>query len=61
MGHLKFLGAHEALYILKNCLALPKLLYILSAAPCWKYDVELEMLNNIIQESLALDRVGSRT
>ena len=52
VGRLKFLGAHEALYILKNCLALPKLLYILRAAPCWKYDVELERINNIIQESL---------
>ena len=33
---LKFLSAHDALVLLRNCFALPKLLYVLRTAPCFR-------------------------
>ena len=33
---LKFLSAHDALILLRNCYALPKLMYVLRTAPCFE-------------------------
>ena len=33
--HLKLLHEHDALYLLKNCMAIPKLMYFLRTAPCF--------------------------
>ena len=33
-SYLKFLGAHQSLALMKNCLMIPKPLYILRASPC---------------------------
>ena len=38
---LKMLSAHDALILLRNCFALPKLLYMLRTAPCFCSDVLL--------------------
>jgi hypothetical protein len=32
---LKLLHEHDALYLLKNCMAIPKLMYFLRTAPCF--------------------------
>ena len=34
--HLQLLSAHDALILLRNCFALPKLLYVLRTAPCFR-------------------------
>ena len=34
--HLKFLSAHDALVLLRNCFAIPKLLYVLRTSPCFR-------------------------
>ena len=33
---LKFLSAHDALVLLRNCFAIPKLLYVLRTSPCFR-------------------------
>ena len=50
VGRLSVLDAHDQLYLLKNCFALPKLNYFLRSAPCFKnseamglYDEELRL------------------
>ena len=53
---LKQLHEHDALYLLKNCMAIPKLLYFLRTAPCFlnpdllaEYDEEIKIgLENIL-------------
>jgi hypothetical protein len=34
-GRLAHLNAHDALFLLKNCFAIPKLIYTLRCAPCY--------------------------
>ena len=36
---LESLDSHDALFLLKNCFALPKLMYFLRSAPCFKSDM----------------------
>ena len=45
------LDSHDALFLLKNCLALPKLTYILRSSPCYKSSV-LQEFDKLIIESL---------
>ena len=50
-SRLKYLPAHDTLYLLKNCLAIPKLLYILRASPCYEND-ELLIYDEALKEAL---------
>jgi hypothetical protein len=43
------LPAHPALYLLKNCLSLPKLLYILRTSPTWRCVEDLRHFDKLIQ------------
>ena len=61
---LKLLSAHDSLILLRNCFALPKLLYLLRTAPCICSDVLLsyddcllELLSSVT--NTILDRHGS--
>ena len=40
---LKLLFAHDALILLRNCFALPKLLYTLPTAPCFRSSYHMEI------------------
>lgn len=48
---LKLLTAHDALLLLRNCFALPKLLYTLRSAPCF-LSSELETYDDCLREIL---------
>jgi len=40
--NLELTELHQAFFILKNCLSIPKLTYLLHGAPCFKSKEELE-------------------
>ena len=48
---LKFLSAHDALILLRNCFALPKLMYVLRSAPCFQSST-LESYDDCLREIL---------
>ena len=48
---LKFLSAHDALILLRNCFALPKLMYVLHTAPCFQSST-LESYDDCLRETL---------
>jgi hypothetical protein len=50
-GRLITLNAHDALFLLKNCFGLPKLLYTLRCAACYKSTV-LREFDGVIQHTL---------
>ena len=71
-GRLKLLHEHDALYLLKNCMAIPKLLYFLRTAPCFlnpdllaEYDdtikTGLENILNVKMTDLVWDQVSLPT
>ena len=49
---LNFLHTHDALYLLRNCVAIPKLLYLLCTSPTWKRNEDLESFDEIVKLSL---------
>ena len=49
---LNSLRAHDALYLLRNCIAIPKLLYLLRTSPTWKRNEDLESFDEIVRLSL---------
>ena len=51
-GRLGLLPAHQVLFILKNCLSLPKLSYILRCAECFKSGEKLDEFDKVIRDSL---------
>lgn len=51
-SRLDILPSHVAFFILKNCLAIPKLTYILRCSPCWLYEDGLSKIDTIIRQSL---------
>ena len=46
------LHAHDALFLLRNCLAIPKLLYILRTAPMWKIHEGLNTFDETVRQAL---------
>jgi hypothetical protein len=50
---LEKLQAHQALFILKNCLSTPKVIYILRSSPAWLRPEKLRDFDGMIRESLA--------
>src|SRR2546426_5087158 len=51
-GRLALLPAHTALFLLRNALAIPKLFYILPAAPC-SDSLELAAYDEVVRNSLS--------
>ena len=49
---LKSVDNHAALYLLKNCFAMPKLTYFLKLSPCFMKSDILHKYDSIIKESL---------
>ncbi len=52
VGRLPSLQSHTALFLLKNCLATPKLVYLLRCAPTWLEPVLLQELDACIRTGL---------
>lgn len=51
---LAYLDAHDALFLLRNCFAIPKLLYTLRASPCFQSHVlKLKEYDDSIRDGLA--------
>ena len=50
--NLSHLHAHDALYLLKNCIAIPKLLHLLRCSPTWKTANRLQAFDNVLRSSL---------
>ena len=50
-SRLKSLDAHDAFFILKNCLALPKLVYVLRSSPCFGSPV-LQEYDSLLRSAL---------
>ena len=46
------LNPHEAFFLLKNCLAIPKLIYILRTAPCFENEEYLHEYDALMKNSL---------
>ncbi|GAV00268.1 LOW QUALITY PROTEIN: hypothetical protein RvY_11143 [Ramazzottius varieornatus] len=44
---------HYSLFLLKNCLCLPKLLYILRCSAVWKFPEVLKEFDEVVRSSLA--------
>ena len=51
-SRLDALHAHDALFLLRNCLAIPKLLYILRTAPMWKIHEGLNTFDETVHQAL---------
>ena len=43
---------HEGLFLLRNCLAMPKLTYFLRTAPCFQKSNVLESFDSVVKETL---------
>ena len=46
------IGAHEALFLLRNCFSIPKLTYFLRTAPCFMERSIMHKYDNYIKDSL---------
>lgn len=52
IDRLSSLQTHYALFILKNCLAIPKLVYLLRCSPLWKFTALLQDLDMQLKSAL---------
>ena len=49
---LQRIDAHYALFLIKNCLHMPRLLYVLRTSPCFKLCEKLQRIDNYLRASL---------
>ncbi|XP_037042412.1 uncharacterized protein LOC119078809 [Bradysia coprophila] len=49
---LKLLNSHTALFLLKNCFAVPKLTYLLRTSPAWKFEDFISSFDDEIKDLL---------
>ena len=52
-ARLRLLSAHHALYLLKKCLSIPKLLYVLRTSPTWSASAELQDFDEAVRFGLS--------
>lgn len=52
VSRLKMLNAHPALFLLRHCLSLPRLLFLLRSSPCFELEEEMSQLDATICLSL---------
>ena len=52
VGRLKCLQPHVALFLLKSCLSIPKMVYLLRCAPTWKEPQLLDEFDQTMRDSL---------
>lgn len=46
---LNVLKPHHGFFLLKNCLSLPKLMYVLQTSPAWKNEDDLRVFNEVVK------------
>ena len=51
-GRLDFIDTQDAIFLLKNCYAIPKLTYFLRTAPMFKNSITLEQYDKVLKDSL---------
>ena len=49
---LKFLNSHTALFLLKNCFAVPKLTYLIRTSPAWNFEKFISAFDDEIKDVL---------
>ena len=60
-SRLLLIGSHPALFLLRNCFSIPKLLYILRSAPCYESPDELGKIDGILRKcNVHFDDTGWR-
>ena len=52
IDNLELIEPHQAFFILKNCLSIPKLIYLLRSAPCFKCKEQLEVFDTAIKTNM---------
>jgi hypothetical protein len=52
VSRLPLLSSHTALFLLMNCLAIPKLMYLLRCSPAWRVENTLRRFDQVIREGL---------
>jgi len=52
IDNLELIELHQAFFILKNCLSIPKLIYLLRSAPCFKCKEQLEVFDTAIKTNM---------
>ena len=50
--NLELIEPHQAFFMLKNCLSIPKPIYLLRSAPCFKCKEELEVFDTAIKTNM---------
>jgi len=50
--NLGLIEQHQAFFVLKNCLSVPKLIYLLRSAPCFKCKKELELFDTATKTNM---------
>ena len=53
VARLKLIENHQAFSLLKNCFAIPKLMYVMRASPAYKQEDELTKFDEILERALA--------
>lgn len=48
---MKYLNTHQALFILRNCLSLPKMMHLLRSSPCYRFQEKLNEFDCMIKNS----------
>ncbi len=52
VSRVSILSSHHAFFLLKNCLALPKLLYVLRCSPVWQFSGKLQEFDAVLRRGL---------
>ena len=60
-SRLECLHAHDTLFLLKNCLAIPKLMYLLRSSPAWQASEDLEAFDAVLYQSICNINLDSAT
>ncbi|XP_055347720.1 uncharacterized protein LOC129594886 [Paramacrobiotus metropolitanus] len=51
-GRLQLIPKHHALFLLKNCLGVPKIVHILRTSPAWMFPSELYRLDQVFRDAI---------
>ena len=52
ISRLRLIDAHPALFLLRNCLAMPKLLFTLRCSPCQEHPEELSQFDEVLRKAV---------
>ena len=58
-SRLLLIDFHPAVFLLRNCFSIPKLLYILRSSPCNESPDELGKIDGILRKCALMTRTGA--